>query len=41
MSYFDKLNIGKLETVPTELSKLSNVANNDLKKVYMINLLII
>ena len=28
----DKLNIGKLTTVPVDLSKLSNVAKNDVKK---------
>ena len=34
----DKLDIGKLETVPVDLSKLSNVVKNDvLKRLYMIN----
>ena len=31
-SKIDKLNIGKLETTPVDLSKLSNVVKNDVKK---------
>ena len=33
----DKLDIDKLVPVPTDLSKLSNVAKNVVKKVYMIS----
>ena len=34
----DKLDIDKLVPVPTDLSKLSNVVENDVvKKMYMIN----
>ena len=34
----DKLDIDKLVPIPTDLSKLSNVVNNDvIKKMYMIN----
>ena len=33
----DKLYISKLVLVPTDLSKLSNVVKNDVKKLYMIN----
>ena len=34
----DKLDIDKLVSIPTDLSKLSNVVKNDvIKKMYMIN----
>ena len=33
----DKLDIDKLVPVPTDLSKLSNVVKNVVKKVYMIS----
>ena len=33
----DKLNIDKLVSVPVDLSKLSDVVKNDVKKLYMIN----
>ena len=34
----DKIDVDKLKTVPVDLSKLSNVVNNDVvKKLYMIN----
>ena len=34
----DELDIGKLKTVPTNLSKLFNVVDNDVaKKVYIMN----
>ena len=34
----DKLDIGKLAPVPTDLNKLSNVVKNDVvRKLYMIN----
>ena len=33
----DKIDVEKLKTVPVDLSKLSNVLNNDVKKLCMIN----
>ena len=33
----DKLDIDKLVPVPVDLSKLSDVVKNDVKKMYMIN----
>ena len=33
----DKLDIDKLVPVPVDLSKLSDVVKNDVKKLYMIN----
>ena len=33
----DKLDINKLKTVPSDLSRLNNVVDNDLKKLFMIN----
>ena len=33
----DKLDIDKLVSVPVDLSKLSDVLKNDIKKLYMIN----
>ena len=34
----DKIDVGKLKTVPIDLSKLSNVVSNDVaKKLWMIN----
>ena len=36
----DKLDINKLVPVPVDLSKLSEVVKNDVKKNYMVNLLL-
>ena len=33
----DKLDINKLVPVPTDLSKLSNILKNDVKKLYLMN----
>ena len=33
----DKIDVEKLKTVPVDLSKFSNVLNNDVKKLCMIN----
>ena len=36
-SEIDKLDIDKLVSIPVDLSKLSDVVKNDVKKMYMIN----
>ena len=36
-SEINKLDIGKLETTPVDLSKISDIVKNRLKKLYMVN----